>query len=142
MGEDSTTNDLVELTRQMFDALSRRDLDALMSFFGPDAVVNLNSDGLGTFEGAAGVRGFAETWQATYEQWRINTEEILDMGGGVTFALAIQRGRPVGIAGDVQQRNAWVFEWEDGLVVRATAYHATATDEGRAAAERLAQERG
>lgn len=139
--EESPAPDLLELMRQMFDALSRRDLDALMRFFGSDAVVDLTSDGLGTFEGAPGVRDFADAWQATYEDWRIHAEEVLDLGGGVTFALAVQRGRPVGVAGEVQQRNAWVFEWEKDLVVRATAYHATAIDEARVAAERLARER-
>ena len=141
VSEESATPHLPELARKMFDAASRRDLDALMSSFGPDAVVDLTSDGIGTFEGSPGVRAFAEAWQATFEDWRI-AEEILDLGGGVTFARAIQRGRPVGIAGEVQQRNAWVFEWEKDLVVRATGYHASAIEEARAAAERLAEERG
>jgi ketosteroid isomerase-like protein len=140
MPEESTTPGLAELMRRIFDALGRGDLEALMGFFGPDAVLDLTSDGIGTFEGAAGVRRFAESWQATYEQWRIKAEEILDLGGGVTFALAIQSGRPVGIAGEVQQRNAWVCQWENDLVVRATGYHASAIEEARAAAERLAQE--
>jgi hypothetical protein len=37
MSEESTTPDLVELTRQGLDAFNRRDLDAQMSFYAPDA---------------------------------------------------------------------------------------------------------
>jgi hypothetical protein len=42
--------------------------------------------------------------------------------------------------GEVRQRNAVVGEWADGLIVRMTLY--TDIDEARAAAERLAKERG
>src|SRR5690242_19280992 len=36
--EESTTPDLVELTRLAFEAENQRDIDAVMSFFAPDAV--------------------------------------------------------------------------------------------------------
>ena len=39
----------------------------------------------------------------------------------------------------VEARTAWVSLWEEGQIVRATTY--TDVDEGRAAAERLAEER-
>ena len=37
MSEESTTPDLVELTRLAFEAVNQRDIDAVMSFFAPDA---------------------------------------------------------------------------------------------------------
>ena len=43
-------------------------------------------------------------------------------------------------AGHVQQREAWVIAWVKGLIVQITSY--TDIDEARAAAERLAEERG
>jgi hypothetical protein len=55
--EESTTPDLIELTRQGIDATNRRDLDALMSLYAPDAAWE-SLDGLGVFEGATAVRGF------------------------------------------------------------------------------------
>ena len=59
MAEDSTTPDLVELTRRMFDAANRRDLDVTQKFFAPDAFWETVS--LGTsFEGAAAIRDFLE----------------------------------------------------------------------------------
>ena len=42
--------------------------------------------------------------------------------------------------GDLKMRYAPVNEWRDGLIARETLY--TDIDEGRAAAERLAEERG
>jgi len=58
MPEESTTPDLVELTRRNFEAANRRDFDAVLSFFAPDAVwdASLSGVGIGTFEGSAAVR--------------------------------------------------------------------------------------
>ena len=60
MQEEFTTPDLVGLVRGLFNAANRRDFDAALSFFAPDAV--WETFGLGTtFEGVAAIRGF---WQA------------------------------------------------------------------------------
>src|SRR5205814_59616 len=55
-------------------------------------------------------------------------------------AVLIQKARLVGGSGEVRLRYAAVGVWADGLVVRVTNY--TDVDEARAAAERLAEERG
>ena len=51
MPEESTTPDLVALTDRLREAANRRDVDSMVSFFTPDAVVGY-AEGLGTFEGA------------------------------------------------------------------------------------------
>ena len=66
-------------------------------------------------------------------------EDVLDLGNGVVFLVAVEKGRLVGSTGVVQQRQGWVVTVVDGLIVRITSY--TDIDEARAAAERLAQER-
>jgi ketosteroid isomerase-like protein len=139
MPEESTTPDLVELTRGAYEALYRRDFDAVMSLYAPEAV--LNSTGMITgFEGLAAIRGFLEDFIGAYEEWKVEPEEILDLGNGVAFRVALQQGRPVGSSGRVQMRFASVGVWADGVVVRQTLY--TDIDEARAAAERLAESRG
>jgi len=104
MSEESRTPHLVELTRQAVEAGTRRDFDALMSFYSPDAVWDLSPLGVGTFEGRAAIRRF------------------------------------VGSTGDTQLRQAWVQVWVGAMMVRQMSY--LDPDEARAAAERLAQERG
>ena len=49
-------------------------------------------------------------------------------------------GHPVGSSGYVEAREAWVYESGDGMIVRVRTY--TDIDEVRAAAARLAEERG
>ena len=59
MSKESTTTDLVNLQRSLLEALNRHDLDAMMSFFAPDAVWGVVA--LGTsFEGVTAIRGFSE----------------------------------------------------------------------------------
>jgi ketosteroid isomerase-like protein len=138
MPEESTTPDLVELTRRSLEAADRRDFDLLVSIYAPDAI--LDAEGLGTFDGRAAIRRFFEDIICSFDESVSEQEELLDLGKGVGFLMFCQSGRPVRSVGRVEQRFASVTEMAGGLIVRATFY--SDIDEGRAAAERLAKERG
>jgi ketosteroid isomerase-like protein len=86
------------------------------------------------------IRDFIEGYRRTFEELRFELEEFQDLGNGVTFAVNHQEALPVGSTAPIQPREAHVMEWENGLMVRITVY--IDIDEARAAAERLAQERG
>jgi ketosteroid isomerase-like protein len=58
----------------------------------------------------------------------------------VVVAVVRHEGRPAGSTGHVKTHQACVFVFVDGMVVRVTVY--TDIDEGRAAAGRLAEQRG
>jgi ketosteroid isomerase-like protein len=138
VSQESTTPDLVELGRRFFEAANRRDFDAMLSFFAPDAVW----EGMGlrsTFEGVAAIRGFWQEWFGSYEDWEITPEQMLDLGNGVGFAVVRQTARPVGSDGRVQTRMASVSEWLDAVIVRFTVYYDIG--QARAAAQCLAEER-
>ena len=138
MSEASTIPDLVELVRGQFEAVNRRDLDCVTSGFAPDSVFEGRVAG-DVFEGRAAIRSFLEEWFGSYEELQFGLEEVRDLGNGIVFAVVIQNGRPVGSAGHLRQREGWVFVWARGLITRLTTYD---IDEARAAAERLAEERG
>jgi ketosteroid isomerase-like protein len=139
--EESTTPDMVELTRQATDALSRRDLDAVMGFYAPAAVWDASQPGVGVFEGRAAIRAFLEDWLALYEEFEIELGEVLDLGHGVVFSVTHQTARLVGTEGSVRETYAATTEiGPEGLAARIVL--AQDIDEARAAAERLAQERG
>ncbi len=138
MAEGAATPDLVELVGRAFEAANRRDLDAVASSFATDATFDGRALG-DRFEGRATIRSFLEDWYGAYEQLEFRLEEVRDLGNGITFAVVVQDGRPAGSAGHLRQREGWVFVWEAGLIARLQACE---VDEGRAAAERLARERG
>jgi hypothetical protein len=108
MSEESTPSELMELQKRLTEAANRRDLDALMAFYEPDAVYDMSPIGMGVFEGQAAARGFIEDWWGSYEEFEFEAEETLDLGNGVGFRVLIQKGRPVGSSGEVQLRYAAV----------------------------------
>jgi ketosteroid isomerase-like protein len=137
MSEGSATPDQVELVRNLVRALDRCDVDTVVSFHAPDAVL---AAVVGRFEGVAAIRGFIEDWLANYEEFAATLEEVRDLGNGVTFSVIRQQGRLVGSSGHVQLCNAMVNVCVDGAIARTIT--GPDIDEARAAAERLAEERG
>src|SRR3954453_8105654 len=119
MSEESTTPDLVELMRSSFEAADRRDFGALMSFYAPDAVWDSSPLGMEVYEGQAALRRFFEDWIGAYAEYEMALEEALDLGNGVAFALAIQKGRPAGSSGEVRPRYAAVTGGGAGRTGRA-----------------------
>src|SRR5436190_14400336 len=139
MAEESTTPDLVELTRQAIDASQRGDYDAIMRAFAPDVVWE-PLDGLGVFEGATALRCFLEDFRSAYDWFDSEPETILDMGSGIVFVVSRHSGRVGGAAGPVEGRYAWVIAAKQGLVVHVIA--GSDISEARAAGERLAESKG
>jgi ketosteroid isomerase-like protein len=120
--------------------MSRGDLDGVMSLFAADAVYDMSAAGLETFEGAEAIRGFIEDWHRSWEDYRYEEEELLDLGHGVVLSVLREGGRLVGGKGRVEQRVAHLTTWTNGKI--EWFKHYPDPDEARAAAERLAQERG
>jgi hypothetical protein len=139
MAEESTTPDLVDLVQRSVEAANQHDLDALAGFWTPDGVWDMSSIGMGLYEGRAAVRSFLEDWWRTYGDWEMEAVEVVDLGNGVSFSVLVQRGSPPGASNFVQLRYAAISAWV-GCLIERTTYH-TDIDEGRAAAEQLAEER-
>jgi uncharacterized protein (TIGR02246 family) len=138
MPEEPTTPDLVELLRRGFEALNRRDPDAVISLWASDAVLEGQ---VGNLRGRAEIRSFFEEWFGAYEELEYKLEDVRDLGNGVVFAVVAQEGVPAGSAGHghFRQREGCVFLWERGLIARLSSDGDVG--EARAAAERLAEER-
>jgi hypothetical protein len=84
--------------------------------------------------------GFLEDWFGAFDELDFELEEVSHLGGGVVFAVVTQDGRLVGSAGRIRQREGWVYLCVGGSIERLAPD--LDIDEARAAAERLAEERG
>jgi hypothetical protein len=133
-------SDLVALTRAFADVGGN--VDEEMSFYGPNPVYDLSAMGIGIFEGRSAIRTFLDGWMKSYEAYDEEVEEIRDLGGGATFCIIRESARPRGsdARARVHSLYAFVIIWTDGKIARLTAY--PEVDQGRAAAERRAEERG
>lgn len=137
MPEESATPDLNELFRQNIEAVNRGDLDAYLNSYAPDAVFQT---GVGRFEGRHAIRGYLEDLWGSYDELVFALEELHDLGNGVAFLALSATGRLRGTSAEVHLRYAMVVAHVDGALARVTDY--VSIDEARAAAGRLAEERG
>ena len=136
MAKESTTPDLVELVRFTFEAANRRDFDAILDFYAPEAIW------LGTVDDAEGVAAIRDLWLSYYsafEEVRLIVDDVVDFGNGVVLAAHRHVGRLAG-GGALSERRVFVYKFVDGRVVQARDF--ADIDEARATAERLAEERG
>src|SRR5262249_9193204 len=132
--------DLAVLIQRVADAGHAQDIDAAMSFYAPDAVYDMSSEGMGILEGRAAISGFFHEMLGAFVEHEVELEEVRELGEGVAFAVFVHRGRPRSSTAWVKFRYASVTIWRDGLAERVTNY--IEIDEARAAAERLAEGRG
>jgi ketosteroid isomerase-like protein len=139
MSEGSTTPDLVELTRRQFEAANRQDMDAVMSRCTPDCVYDTSPDGMGLYDGPAAIRAFLSEWWGAFEALALEPENVVDLGHGIVLSVVCQKGRPANSSGRVERREAYVLQWVEDMIRQVTVY--TDIEEGRAASDRLAEER-
>jgi ketosteroid isomerase-like protein len=145
VSEEFTTPDVEEAVRRIIEALNRRDFDTALSLNAPDVVWELTPLGFAVLEGGPliGREARRKVWEdliESFENVEFESEDFHDFGGGVTFGVLVQRSTPHGSDRFVETRLGVVAIWRDGQIARATTYQDV--DQARAAAERLAQERG
>ena len=140
MPEDSRTRDPVQRLHDAFAAASAEDLDGVTADLAPNAVWVMDEVGLGPFEGLDAIREFLLEWWSLWQEHNHYVEEAVVLSERVGYAIIREGGRMKNSGSVVEARVAHVLESIDGLVVRDTTY--TDIDAARAAAERLAEERG
>jgi ketosteroid isomerase-like protein len=139
MPEESMASDPVESVRVILEAADRADFDTILQFYAPDAVWVMVDADL-AFEGVEAIRSFWEDWYGVFDEFRVTPPEVVDLGDGVVLAVVRHGGPLGGGTAALQEDLALVYEWAGGRVVRVTV--TSHLDEARAAAERLAKERG
>jgi ketosteroid isomerase-like protein len=139
MPEESTTPDLVALARAWAAA---EDVETTMSFYGSHPVWDGSAMGLETFEGREAIRENLEDWLDSFDDFKDEDQEVRDLGQGVVLSVSRLSGRlrSAEETDRVHGVYAYVSVWTDGKISRVTAY--ADIDKARAAAERLAEERG
>jgi ketosteroid isomerase-like protein len=128
-----------EILRRTREAICRRDWDAVLAAYSPDASWDASAQGLAQLDGHEALRVMLEDYGRAFEELDVVPDEFRDLGNGVTLQVATPRGRPFGSTALVDYRIATVVTWANGLIRRVTSY--SDIDEACAAAERLGQER-
>jgi ketosteroid isomerase-like protein len=114
----------VEIVRRSTDAYNRRDLDAMLENWAPDAVMDWsNSRGpeAGVYRGHDEIRAFLLRFLAAFDEIRFEVDDPIEVEDEVLVMenVAYLRGRD-GI--EVQARSAWVTTFCDGQQTSLTLY--------------------
>jgi hypothetical protein len=131
--------DLLARSRRTVEAFARGAFDESAAMFSERGVLDLSPMGLGVFEGREAILGLIGDWFEPYAEYKVELEENSDLGNGVIFNVILYVARPAGSSRWVDVRHSYVLTWTDGFIERNTGYDDI--DEGRDAAERLAEER-
>ena len=113
----------LETVRRAYDAFNRRDLDALLDAFHPDAEWHplLAELGGGTYRGHDGVRTIIEEVDDSWDDFRTEAERVVDAGDHIfVFAHTSARGKVSGIEADLDV--VTVVEMRDGRALRVWSY--------------------
>src|SRR6476620_11774019 len=128
----------LDLVRHLIESVTSGDFEAVESCYEGDAL--LVGAEVGRFQGAAAIRGMWEDFRRPFRDIGVEIEEIADFGNEVAYVVIIVRGHPHGSSAEARVRFAAVGVFARGVILRQTNF--MDIDEARAAAERLAEERG
>jgi hypothetical protein len=114
----------VETVRRMYDAYARGDLEVSLSCLDPAIEFSqpAGEPGGGTYHGRQGVIQAFTTWTGAWEDYRVEVEELTDLGEHV-LATTHHYGRGKGSGIEVEQKIFQVWTLSNGMVVRARMYY-------------------
>jgi ketosteroid isomerase-like protein len=106
-----------------YQAMNRGDIDVLLAIYDPEVIVSFHPGGAmppdltGEYLGHDGFRDFWRRWLDSWAEFRLEPEEVVDLGDAILVTVAIQgHGRASGI--ETETRFYEVFRFRDGMIVR------------------------
>jgi ketosteroid isomerase-like protein len=78
--------------------------------------------GLGDVVGREGIVGFMGRWTEDFDDFAVETEEVIDAGNDQVVAVTRQVGTGKGSGAPVEMHPGMVFTLEDRRIVRVTIY--------------------
>jgi ketosteroid isomerase-like protein len=111
------SQDNVEIVRPIYDALNRRDWDAVFRDTHPDfEMTTQRGPDAGTQRRREAVQGFLEDYFAAFEGMVFEPEEMIETGDQVVV-LATLRARPKGGGVDIVVRNGHLWTVRGGTIL-------------------------
>jgi ketosteroid isomerase-like protein len=112
----------VEVVRRLFDAFGRRDDEAMMQLWHPDAALELH---LGPeilhYRGRDGVRKAFARFLGRWDDYALEIEDMIEQGDRV-IVLLDETGTSKGSGVAVRWRSTQLYEVGDGQVTSFTVY--------------------
>jgi ketosteroid isomerase-like protein len=110
----------VEIVREFTRLFDAGDRESWRRYFHPDVVWDMSASGhvlAGVYHGYEGVEKFFVDWLSTWDDYKVETREVIDAGDAV-ITVAHQRGRGKGSGVVIERDFFGVWELRDGKVSR------------------------
>ena len=113
----------VEVVRAMYEAYIAGEAERALSYFHPDVEVDysVRADTPGVRRGPEALAELTLSWQASFDDYSEEIEEIRDLGDLVCL-IATQRGKSKGSDFELADRFASLWEVKDGQITSVTLY--------------------
>jgi ketosteroid isomerase-like protein len=120
----------VEVVRRLYEAIERRDSEAVLALYDPDVEWDMSGYPYGEMldtrsRGHAGLRAF---WRELYEAWESyehDCRELIDAGDHV-ISIVTDRARGRASGADVEIAAFGVWTVSDGRIIRSTWFRTRA----------------
>lgn len=113
-----TSSENVETVKRIFEAFSRRDIDAVLRFFDPNVrlwvVTAAVTRGGRPYVGHEGIRQYARDVERLWRELTLLPIEFDEVGPAI---VVLGEVRARGAAGDLRQPTVWTWKFSGGLVV-------------------------
>jgi ketosteroid isomerase-like protein len=111
----------IELIREQYDAVNRRDFDRVMELYADDVVLIAPwMEGIqnpGTYTGKEAVGEWFGDWFRTFAHgYRFDLDEFRDLGGGLIMMHAEHGGEGRLSGAPVRSENAYLYRVQDGRI--------------------------
>jgi ketosteroid isomerase-like protein len=116
--------EFAELARTNFEAFNRGGAAAVLGILRPDVEVHSSGEvgEAGTYHGHEGYLHWVQLWMDAWEEFRVEVDEIEELGDGNVLVHVTQHGRGQGSGLEVTQTVVYLFTMVDGLASRLHIY--------------------
>jgi len=116
----------VEVFKRAFDAINRRDAEALLSELDPEvewhaAILMAMGGNQTVYRGHEGVREWLRDLYETLSEFHADYPEVWDLGDR-TLAIGIVRGRGTASEAEIESPHGTVVEFRNGKGIRIRTY--------------------
>jgi ketosteroid isomerase-like protein len=114
----------VETVNRVVEAFNTRGLDAALAHVHPELAWHAPPEWLEkqVYRGPEGLRELAESWGQNFDEFRLDLERVVDLGGDRALALLVQRGRIKAGGSPMELAIGWIVEVLDGQLARVDVH--------------------
>ena len=119
----------MDIVRRSWEAFTAEGVDAMTEFWHPDIdwrAVEGAVDDVGVFTGRDRKRAYYADWVTTFEEFRVELEEVLFAADDRVGVVIHTSGRPRGSSSWVDGRYSIVYVVRDGLIASGREYETPA----------------